>query len=132
MTWPGSRRGPRWAAWKNGGGQKAESKLRVVRTARRGGREPMGLGAAIGALVTERTWKRTAAGATLREQWVAIAPELAGHGVAVGYAPDSGQLTVCPGSSAWATGARLEQTRITAAANASEGPSPRVRGWTRP
>ncbi|MFE5086707.1 DUF721 domain-containing protein [Streptomyces mirabilis] len=51
---------------------------------RRDGREPMGLGAAIGALVTERAWELPAAGATLRQRWEAIAPELAGHVVAVG------------------------------------------------
>ncbi|MFE4723791.1 DciA family protein, partial [Streptomyces sp. NPDC056728] len=44
-----------------------------------------------------------AAGATLRERWAAIAPELAGHVTAVSYDADTGQLTVCPESSAWAT-----------------------------
>lgn len=41
-------------ARQNGGAQKAKSKPRPVRTVRRDGREPMGPGAAIGALVTER------------------------------------------------------------------------------
>jgi hypothetical protein len=81
----------------------------------------MGLGAAIGALVTERAWELPAAGATLRERWAAIAPELAGHVVAVDFDADSGQLTVCPESSAWATKARLEQTRLVAAANKAAG-----------
>ncbi|MFF3505761.1 DciA family protein, partial [Streptomyces sp. NPDC003247] len=93
----------------------------MIRTVRRDGREPMGLGAAIGALVTERAWELPAAGATLRERWAAIAPELAGHVAAVSYDVDSGRLAVCPESSAWATKARLEQTRIIAAANASAG-----------
>lgn len=105
----------------NGGGRKAKTKPRIVRTVRREGREPMGLGAAIGALVTERAWELPAAGATLRERWAAIAPELAGHVAAVSYDPDSGQLTVCPEATAWATKARLEQTRIIAAANKSAG-----------
>ncbi|MFC9131875.1 DciA family protein [Streptomyces sp. NPDC057099] len=109
------------AARANGGGLKAKAKLRMVRTVRRDGREPMGLGAAIGALVTERAWELPAAGATLRERWAAIAPELAGHVAAVSYDADSGQLTVCPESAAWATKARLEQTRIVAAANQSAG-----------
>lgn len=39
---------------------------------RRDGREPLGLGAAIGALVTERAWELPAAGATLRQRWAAI------------------------------------------------------------
>jgi Dna[CI] antecedent, DciA len=39
----------------------------------------------------------------------------------VSYDADSGRLTVCPESAAWATKARLEQTRIVAAANTSAG-----------
>ncbi|MFG3026209.1 DciA family protein [Streptomyces sp. NPDC048254] len=85
------------------------------------GREPLDPGAAIGALVTERAWELPAAGATLRERWEAIAPELAGHVVAVGCDADSGRLTVCPESAAWATKTRLEQARVIAAANASAG-----------
>ncbi|KPI00012.1 protein of unknown function DUF721 [Actinobacteria bacterium OK074] len=108
-------------ARKNGSGQKAKKKPRTGTAVRRDGREPMGLGAAIGALVTERAWELPAAGATLRERWAAIAPELAGHVAAVSYDPDSGQLTVCPESSAWATKARLEQTRVVAAANKAAG-----------
>ncbi|MGV9844786.1 DciA family protein [Streptomyces fungicidicus] len=109
------------AAQKNGGGRTVQPKPRMTRVVRRDGREPIGLGAAIGALVTERAWELPAAGATLRERWAAIAPELAGHVAAVSYDADSGQLTVCPESSAWATKARLEQTRIIAAANQSAG-----------
>lgn len=37
------------------------------------------------------------------------------------YDADSGQLTVCPESAAWATKTRLEQVRIIAAANQSAG-----------
>ncbi|MEU6059093.1 hypothetical protein [Streptomyces sp. NPDC047097] len=37
--------------------------------------------------------------------------------MAVGFDADSGQLTVCPESSAWATKAHLEQVRIVAAAH---------------
>ncbi|MEU3064172.1 DciA family protein [Streptomyces subrutilus] len=109
------------AARKNGASQKAKKKPRAVTSVRRDGREPMGLGAAIGALVTERAWELPAAGASLRERWVAIAPELAGHVAAVSYDPDSGQLTVCPESSAWATKVRLEQARVIAAANKAAG-----------
>lgn len=97
------------AARANGGGRKTKAKPRIVRTVRRDGREPMGPGAVIGALVTERVWELPAAGARLRERWAAIAPELAGHVAAVSYDADSGQLTVCPESAAWAINARLEQ-----------------------
>ncbi|WP_041822803.1 DciA family protein [Streptomyces davaonensis] len=109
------------AAQKNGGGRTVQSKPRTTRVVRRGGREPMGLGAAIVALVTERAWELPAAGATLRERWAAIAPELAGHVAAVGYDADSGRLTVCPESAAWATKLRLEQARVMEAVNESAG-----------
>ncbi|MFL4953332.1 DciA family protein [Streptomyces sp. MMS24-I31] len=108
------------SARKNGG-RTSKAKARTASVARRGGREPMGLGDAIGALVTERAWELPAAGATLRERWAAIAPELAGHVVAVGYDADSGRLTVCPESAAWATKLRLEQADVVAAANESAG-----------
>ncbi|MEV7980859.1 DciA family protein [Streptomyces sp. NPDC086519] len=110
------------SARKNGGRTAAsKAKPRTAPGARRGGREPMGLGAAIGALVTERAWELPAAGATLRDRWAAIAPELAGHVAAVSYDPDSGRLTVCPESTAWATKMRLEQRRVVAAANEAAG-----------
>ncbi|GAB1340034.1 hypothetical protein ACE1SV_66240 [Streptomyces sp. E-15] len=107
-------------ARQNGDGQ-MKSKPRPVRMVRRDGREPMGLGAALGALVTERAWELPAAGASLRERSAAIAPELAGHVAAVGYDADTGRLTVCLESAAWATKTRLEQDRVIAAANTSAG-----------
>ncbi|MGW1274147.1 hypothetical protein [Streptomyces sp. NPDC002491] len=67
---PGGRvalRSAREAARKSGSGQRAK-KTQPVRTVRHDGREPMGLGAAIGALVTERAWELPAAGATLRQR----------------------------------------------------------------
>ncbi|MFB9593713.1 DUF721 domain-containing protein [Streptomyces racemochromogenes] len=79
------------------------------------------LAVALGALVTERAWALPAGGATLRDRWAVVAPELAGHVAAVAYDPDSGWLTVCPDSTAWATKARLEQTRLIAAANKAAG-----------
>lgn len=111
----------REAAKKNGATQTKKPKRRTGTVVRRDGREPLGLGAAIGLMMTERAWELPAAGATLRERWAVIAPELAGHVAAVSYDADSGQLTLCPESAAWATKARLEQTRIIAAANKSAG-----------
>lgn len=75
------RAGLEAAKW-NGGGRTAKPKQRTVRVVRRDGREPMGMGAVIGALVTERAWALAAAGASLRERWAAIAPDLAGHDAA--------------------------------------------------
>lgn len=82
------------AARKGGNGQKAKRKPRAVTTVRRDGREPVGVGAAIGALVTERAWELSAAGLTLRERWAAIPPELVGHVTVVSYDADPGRLTV--------------------------------------
>ncbi|WP_078531190.1 DciA family protein [Streptomyces sp. PsTaAH-124] len=104
------------AARANGGGRKAKAKLRLARTVRRDGRESMGLRAALGALATERAWELPAAGATLWERWAAIVPEFAGHVAAVSYAPDSGRLTVCLDSAAWAAKARLVQSAANKAA----------------
>lgn len=109
-------------ARKNGGnGRTAKAKPRTTPSVRHGGREPLGLGAAIGMLVNERAWELPAAGASLRERWEAIAPEFAGHVAAVGYDADSGRLTVCPESAAWATKLRLEQASVVQAANESAG-----------
>ncbi|MEV6950237.1 DciA family protein, partial [Streptomyces sp. NPDC051172] len=52
----------------------------------------------------------------MRERWAAIALELAEHVAAVSYDANSGRLTVCPESAAWATKLRLEQPRVIAAA----------------
>ncbi|GGR45898.1 DciA family protein [Streptomyces netropsis] len=108
------------AARKNGG-RAQQPRPRTVQPVRRDGRDPMGLGDVLGALVTERAWELPAAGATLRERWSAIAPELAGHVAAVAFDADSGRLTVRPESAAWATKTRLEQTRVISAANKAAG-----------
>jgi hypothetical protein len=47
------------------------------------------------------------------DRWAAIAPELAGCVAAIGYDADTGQLTVCPESSACATKTRLSVISIT-------------------
>ncbi|MEW1551872.1 DciA family protein [Streptomyces tsukubensis] len=108
-------------ARKNGNGPKAKKKPRTRTAMRRDGREPLGLGAAIGALIAERAWALPAAGGALRERWAAIAPDLAGHVAAVGYGPDTGELTLRPDSAAWAAKARMETARIIAAANRAAG-----------
>ncbi|MFF2924175.1 DciA family protein [Streptomyces celluloflavus] len=76
-------------------------------------------GAAVGALVTERAREHPAADDSLRGRRAALAPDLAGHVTTIGFAPDSGRLTVCSESSAWTTKARLEQTRGIEVANAA-------------
>ncbi|MER5781300.1 DUF721 domain-containing protein [Streptomyces mobaraensis] len=100
-------------------GRPLQPKPHTAAPARRDGREPLTLTSALAALVVERAWDLPTAGATLRERWTAIAPDLADHVTAVGYNADSGRLTVQPDSAAWATKTRLEQTRIIEAANTS-------------
>lgn len=77
----------------------------------------MGPGAAIGTLVTEWAWEIPAAGASPRERWEAIAPESAGHVVAVGYDVDSGRLTVAPESAARAGSAVIRCSRSAASSS---------------
>jgi predicted nucleic acid-binding Zn ribbon protein len=108
------------AAKKNGGGRAKQPKRRT-RVAGRDGRDPMGLGDAIGALITERAWDLPAVGGALRDRWAAIAPDFAGHVAATGFDADSGQLTLRPESTAWATKARIEQARIIRDANKAAG-----------
>ncbi|MFK4071939.1 hypothetical protein [Streptomyces sp. NPDC029674] len=67
----------------------------------RDGREPMGLGAAIGALVTGRTWELPAAGTTLRERWEACVSALAGHVAAVSYDAEPDGIALAYGASGW-------------------------------
>ncbi|WP_274912520.1 DciA family protein [Streptomyces sp. WZ-12] len=108
-------------AARKSGGRAAKPKPRAGAPVRRDGRDPMGLSDVLSALVAERAWELPAAGASLRERWAAIAPELAGHVAVVSYDAEAGRLTVCPESPAWATKTRLEQARVIAAANASAG-----------
>ncbi|WP_265569161.1 DUF721 domain-containing protein [Streptomyces hygroscopicus] len=72
-------------------------------------------------LTTGRARELPAGEASLRERWAAIAPDLAGHVTAVGYDADSGRLTLCPESAAWATKLRREQASVIEAANQSAG-----------
>ncbi|MFD4756356.1 DciA family protein [Streptomyces sp. NPDC058426] len=109
-------------ARKNGAGRPAPRTPGPSRTAsRRGGREPVGLGAALQALLAERAWELPAAGATLRERWAVIAPDLAENVAAVGYDANTGRLTLSPRTPLWATETRLRQAQIIEAANASAG-----------
>ncbi|MFB7467282.1 DciA family protein [Streptomyces sp. NPDC056224] len=91
----------------------------MTRTVRRDSRAPMGLGEAFTVLMAERGWDIPAAGAGLCERWAALAPHLADHVAAVDYDAERGELTLRPDSTAWATKARLEASRIIADANRS-------------
>lgn len=88
---------------------------------RRGGREPLGLGAAIGMMMTERGLVAPAAGGSVLARWetilTAAAPELAGHVQAVAFDADNGRLDVVPDSPAYGTKLRWSAQTLIAAAN---------------
>ncbi|WP_051810233.1 DciA family protein [Streptomyces sp. NRRL S-378] len=106
-------------AAKKTGARTAKSRPHGTRVVRRDGRAPMGLGEAFTALMAERGWDLPAAGTGLCERWAALAPDLAEHVAAVGYDAERGELTLRPDSTAWATKARLEASRIVADPNRS-------------
>ncbi|MDX3170277.1 DciA family protein [Streptomyces scabiei] len=109
------------AARKNGG-RAQQPKRRTGTVVRRDGREPLGLGAAIGMLMTERGMVVPAAGGSVLAQFddilAAAAPELAGHVQAVKFDADTGRLDVVPDAPAYGTKLRLSAPKLVAAANA--------------
>ncbi|MBT2509286.1 DUF721 domain-containing protein [Streptomyces sp. ISL-98] len=78
----------------------------------RDGRDPLGLGDAIGALITERARELPAAGGALRDRRPAIAPAPAEHVAATEFDAEARELTLRPEPTAWAAKAGIEQTRI--------------------
>lgn len=110
----------REAAKKNGA-QTKKPKRRTGPAVRRDGREPLGLGAAIGLMMTERGMVAPAAGGSVLAQFddilAAAAPELAGHLRAVGFDADTGRLDVAPDAPAYGTQLRWNAPKLIAAAN---------------
>lgn len=82
-------------------------------SARRAG-DPMGLGAAIGRMMTERGWEPPEAGGSILDQWPTIAPELADKVAAVRFEHDTGTLHLRPATHTYATQLRLYQAQILA------------------
>jgi hypothetical protein len=109
-------------AKKNGAAGRKKSKRRAGQVVRRDGRDPLGLGAAIGMMMTERGLVAPAAGGSVLARWetilAAAAPELAGHVQAVAFSADSGRLDVVPDSPAYGTKLRWTTQKLIAAANA--------------
>ncbi|MFE7512747.1 DciA family protein [Streptomyces sp. NPDC057540] len=119
----------REAAKKNGA-RTTKPKRRTGTTLRRDGREPLGLGAAISMMMTERGLVAPAAGGSVLAQWEAIlaaaAPELARHVKAVRFDAESGRLDVAPDAPAYGTKVRWIAPKLIAAAN-EKVPDARVR-----
>lgn len=88
------------------------------------GRDPVGLGAAINRLITERGWETPAAVGGVMGRWPQIVGEdLANHCVPLKYddAPEERVLTVQCDSTAWATQLRLLAPRLVARLNEDLG-----------
>ncbi|MGQ4732659.1 DciA family protein [Streptomyces sp. Ju416(a)] len=109
------------AAKKNGAAQTKKAKRRTGTVVRRDGRDPLGLGAAIGMMMTERGMVAPAAGGSVLAQFddilAAAAPELAGHVQTVGFDADTGRLDVAPDAPAYGTQLRWSAPKLIMAAN---------------
>ncbi|MGW5070203.1 DciA family protein [Streptomyces cyaneofuscatus] len=110
----------REAAKKNGATTR-KPKRRTTTVVRRDGREPLGLGAAIGMMMTERGMVAPAAGGSVLADFDAIltaaVPELAGRVQATAFDADTGRLDVVPDAPAVATKLRWSAPHLLAAAN---------------
>jgi hypothetical protein len=111
----------REAAKKNGGTTTKKPKRRTTTVVRRDGREPLGLGAAIGLMMTERGMVAPAAGGSVLARFdtilAAAVPELAGRVQAVKFDADTGRLDVVPDAPAVGTKLRWSAPKLIAAAN---------------
>jgi hypothetical protein len=110
----------REAAKKNGATQTKKPKRRTGAALRHDGREPLGLGAAISMMMTERGMVTPAAGGSVLAQFddilAAAAPELAGHVQAVAFDADTGRLDVAPDAPAYGTKLRWSAPKLVATA----------------
>ncbi|MDX2800168.1 DciA family protein [Streptomyces scabiei] len=79
---------------------------------RSGGRDPVGLAAAITGMMTERDWQPPETGGSILDQWPTIAPELADKVAAVRFEHGTGLLHLQPVSPAYATQLRMFQAQI--------------------
>jgi hypothetical protein len=108
-------------AKKNGATAKKKPKRRAGQAVRRDVREPLGLGAAIGMMMTERGLVAPAAGGSILARFddilAAAAPELAGHVQAMAFDADTGRLDVAPDSPAYGTKLRWSAQKLVAASH---------------
>lgn len=81
------------------------------RTTRTGGRDPIGLAAAITGMMGDRGWEPPEPGGSIIDQWPTIAPELVGKVAAERFEHDTGILHLRPVSPAYATQLRMFQAQ---------------------
>ncbi|WP_392900775.1 DUF721 domain-containing protein [Streptomyces sp. LN699] len=110
----------REAARKNGATTKKPKRCTST-VLRRDGREPLGLGSAIGMMMTERGMIAPVVGGSILAAFDAIiaaaAPELTGRVQAVAFDADTGRLDVVPDAPAVTTKLRWSAPQLIAAAN---------------
>ncbi|MCL6293193.1 DciA family protein [Streptomyces sp. 43Y-GA-1] len=110
----------RETARKNGATAK-KPKRRTTTAVRRDGREPLGLGSAIGMMMTESGMAAPAAGGNVLAGFdtilAAVVPELAGRVTAVAFDAETGRLDVAPDIPAAGTQLRWSAPKLVAAAN---------------
>ncbi|WP_331725545.1 DUF721 domain-containing protein (plasmid) [Streptomyces sp. NBC_01102] len=110
----------REAARKNGA-TRQKPKRRTGAAVRRDGREPLGLGSAIGMMMTERGMAAPAAGGSVLAGFdtilAAVVPELAGRVQAVAFDAETGRLDVVPDVPACGTQLRWSAPKLVAEAN---------------
>lgn len=110
----------REAAKKRGATSK-KPKRRSGTALRRDGREPLGLGSAIGMMMTERGMVAPAAGGSVLARFDTIlgaaVPELAGRARAVAFDAETGRLEVVPDVAACGTQLRWSAPKLIEAAN---------------
>jgi predicted nucleic acid-binding Zn ribbon protein len=82
------------------------------RSRRPGSREPVGFGAALGALMADRAWSVPVSGGTVLGSWPDIAPKLAQNVAAVAFDPETGALDLLPTSPAYAVRLRLTSAEL--------------------
>ncbi|MFE7194002.1 DciA family protein [Kitasatospora sp. NPDC057541] len=103
------------------GGRSSTTRPTRRTTIRTGGRDPIGLGAALAGLVAERAWDTPTAGGSLLDQWATIAPELVGKVQPIHFNPRTGRLDLQPTSPAYATQLRLLGRQLVARINGKLG-----------
>ncbi|WP_329453195.1 DUF721 domain-containing protein (plasmid) [Streptomyces sp. NBC_01724] len=108
-------------AAKKKGAARAEKPRGRTRVVYRNGRDPLGLGEAITAMMTACAWSAPAAGGGVLAQWESIVaeavPRLAGHTRAAKFDADTGQLDVVPDAPAYGTMLRWSAPKLIARAN---------------
>ncbi|WP_031511224.1 DUF721 domain-containing protein [Streptomyces megasporus] len=104
--------------------RKREARAGGLRSgARRDGRDPLPLGAAIERLKTERGWEMPMAVGGVMGRWPdLVGPDLARHCVPQSYDERERVLSVRCDSTAWATQVRLLAPQLVARLNADLGP----------